>query len=158
MNDLVENLIIDNNIFNYQKEAKIKLISIPPEILFYYSNNDSLVLNEDILDTDYILKQNSSITKENKYYYLEYQYIIREPDYDSFYESAFFYKDVYNSYSPFDLRYYFEPRILYGKTNTLRFKLCNLYCRTCVKLGVTEINQECESCPDGYKYLHKWSR
>ena len=41
--DLVENLTIENNLFNYEKEPKIKLISIPQEIFFYYSSNNSLV-------------------------------------------------------------------------------------------------------------------
>ena len=27
-----------------------------------------------------------------------------------------------------------------------------MYCKTCLKLGVTEINQECESCLDDYKF------
>ena len=125
VNDLVENLTIDNNIFNYQKEEKIKLISIPQEILFFNSYNLK-VSNGDILDTDYILKQNNDIIKEDKYYFLEYQNIIREPDYDSFYGNAF---DLENVVTSTNLSYYFEPRILYGRANTLRFKLCNLYCK-----------------------------
>ena len=147
--DLVENLTIKNNLFNYEKEPKIKLISIPQEIFFYYSSNNSLVSDGDIIDTHYILKQNSDITKENKYYFLEYQYIIRESDYNLFYSNDFYSTDVDVSS---DLRSLFEPRILYGRINTLKFKLCNLYCRTCIKLGVNELNQECESCVDDYKY------
>ena len=150
VNDLVENIIIDNNIFNYQKEAKIKLVSIPPEILFYNSINNLLVSNGGILGTNYILRQNRHIIKEDKYYFLEYQNIITEADYDLFYGNAF---DLANVDTSSSLIYYFEPRKLYGRINTLRFKLCNLHCRTCIKFGVTEINQECESCLDGYKYF-----
>ena len=61
----------------------------------------------------------------------------------TFYGNAF--DLAYAEPSTYDLSDYFEPRELYGRTNTLRFKLCNLHCRTCLKFGVTEIKQECEN-------------
>ena len=149
INDLIEHLQIDNNIFSYEKEDKIKLTLIPPEILFYYEANNSLLINEDIIDNNYILKQNNAIVKENLYYFLEFQFILKESDYTTFYGNAFLTKDV-NASS--DLNNYFQPKTFYGRNNILKFKLCYDYCETCRKFDSNEFGQKCESCLPNYKF------
>ena len=144
--DLMDKLIIDNNIFSYEKVQKIKLITIPEEILFYYSINNSLVLNNSIIDIDYILKQNSNLVKDDRYYFLDFQFIVQEPDFDIFYQNNKNLKVSDSSpeqtINPND----FNPRIFFGRINTIKFKLCSQNCKTCRKFGSNDFGQECESC------------
>ena len=125
LNDLIDHLQIDNNIFSYEKVQKIKLVSIPQEILFYHSINDILLNDGDLLDNNYILKQNNNIIKENKYYSLKYQFIVKEPEYTNFYGNAFSTRTEGNISNA---NVQFEPKTFYGRTNTLKFKLCNNNC------------------------------
>ena len=149
VNDLIDHLQIDNNIFSYEKVQKIKLISIPQEILFYHSINDILINDGELLDNNYILKQNNNIIKENKYYSLKYQFIVKEPEYTNFYGNAFTTRTEGNI-SNANLE--FEPKIFYGRTNILKFKLCNNNCQACKKFGSNEIGQICESCLPNFKF------
>ena len=48
---------------------------------------------------------------------------------------------------------YFTSKFFYGRTNTLKFKLCHQYCKTCKKIGISINNQKCESCLDEYTYF-----
>ena len=84
--DLMNKMTIENNIFRYKKVQKIKLVSIPNEIIFYDSNTPETPLqNGDYLYTNYLLKQNTELKKTYQYYYLYYQYIALEPSYDELY-------------------------------------------------------------------------
>ena len=84
-------MIIENNVFGYQKVEKIKLVSIPDEILLY-NENDELLSSNRRFDVNYKLKQNENLIKENKYYYLEYQFIVKELNYPDFYENRYLQK------------------------------------------------------------------
>ena len=56
---LFNNLIIENNIFNYTSDGRIKLISIPEEILIFKDSEELLSSENDIyfyLDNNYTLK------------------------------------------------------------------------------------------------------
>ena len=89
---LLENVNIENNIFNYHLiNTEIKLKSIPNEIFFYNNEgtSDILVSNENNLKRDYSFKQNQNIEKTNDYYYLDYQAILEEPSYANYKEGAF---------------------------------------------------------------------
>ena len=79
------------------------------------------------------MKQNKISRKSSKYYNLEYQYIVKEPNHDS----------VANDD---------EQRIYYGRVNQLQFKLCHKYCETCYDLGIYDNNQKCLSCLPVYQY------
>ena len=126
--DLLDTIVIDNNIFGYIQENKIKLVSIPEEIIFYYNINDTIIVNNGIIDENYILKQNTYKIKNDSYYFLKFQYIIKEPDYDTFYYNNSYnttYLNHSSSFSDSDIKNYFEPKIFYSKINTLKFKLRN---------------------------------
>ena len=78
---LLEHASIDNNIFSYKLIRKVKLISVPKEIIIYNKNDLSKhIVNGSIIDEgNYILHQNKEVIKTNKLYELEYQYLVQEP-------------------------------------------------------------------------------
>ena len=152
---LTENVIIENNIFGFiYLKDQIKSSLIPEEILFYNKSNELIKLtNGSILDKDYILKQNDSLIKNNKNYSLDYQIIITEPEYEIFNLNA---KDIINCSSS-DLSFedqlkFYNPKIYFGRTNTLYFKLCHNYCNTCYKYGISDDIQQCMSCLSEYQF------
>ena len=126
---LYENFTIENNIFNYTSTNRIKLVSIPNEIII--SNEADLIQNnsEIYLSNDYTLKQNTNLIKTSQYYYIDYQYIIKEQSNSQTNEALF-----------------------YSRTNRLKFKLCYDYCQTCNELGIKENDQKCLSCLPKYQY------
>ena len=153
---LFENIIIENNIFGYELISdKIILSSIPNEILFYNKTNENIKLeNEDFLDINYILKQNEQIIKYDKYYSLDYQFIIQEPNYETFNDNSkniIDYPDI-NSDSYIDQENFFNQKIFYGRTNTITFKLCYNFCETCNKYGISNDTQHRLSCLPDYRY------
>ena len=153
---LTQNIEIQNNIFGYEVLTdQIKLISIPDELLFYNRNGDeeSLVNNEGILKRNYIIKQNEEKVKNNNYYYLEYQIIVQEPDYVTFNYFSINIIDASTSfYSGEDQRSYFVQKQFYGRTNTLKFKLCHKFCMSCNKFGTSNDSQQCLTCLEEYQY------
>jgi len=147
--------VIDNNIFTYEQMDQIKLTSIPDEILFFNGTSNTPLSNNDTIDENYLLKQNDGMIKENKYYYLDYQFLVKESEYSYFYNSHP--ERVLGSEA--NLSEYFVPKILGGRINTLQFKLCHDYCKTCRTFGSSEIEQKCETCLDNYSYyiLDQWN-
>ena len=149
---LIEKLVIDNNIFQYEKIDKINLASIPEELLFYNltdGNKDvnKLITNNEFFDNQHYLAQNFDITKTTKYYYLDYQYIVREPDYDTFYDTT-----NKNVSDDGNYKTEFTRKVFYGRTNRLKFKLCYEFCETCIEFGRTIHNQKCKTCLQLYTY------
>jgi len=149
-NLLMERMQIDNNIFGYEKVEQIKLVSIPDEIIFLNGNDNSPLSSNDTLDANSILKQNVNIIKDYNYYTLDYQYIVKEPNYSVFYSS---YLDHISGDTSTDLSDKFTPKIFYGRTNTLKFKLCHRFCNTCTTMGVSDNAQKCESCLEQYTFF-----
>jgi hypothetical protein len=146
--NLLENLIIENNIFEYEKINKIKLIHIPEQIIIFNGENlDKILENNDILEPNYKLIQNNELIKNNNFYYLEYQYIIKEPEYETFYNTSKLVSDNDVNFSD-----YYIPRIFYGRTNTLKFKLCHKFCGSCQSYGISDNEQKCLSCLPEYQY------
>ena len=150
-NLLIQTVTINNNIFSYELIEQIKLVTIPDEILFFNGTDNSSISNNDTIDVNYLLKQNENIIKENKYYYLDYQFLMKEPEYSKFYND--YPHSVKGSTS--DLSEYFTPKILGGRTNTLKFKLCYNYCKTCRRIGFSEIDQKCETCLGQYSFFYE---
>ena len=149
---LLEGLTIDNNIFGYIIVNQIKLVSIPNQILFYNSDDVNTPLtNGSILKENYSFSQNDELIKTDEYYSLDYQYIIQEPDYTTFYGNA---NNVINypsdDYS--DQSSNFNPKTFEGRTNTAKFKLCHEYCATCNTLGISNDDQKCLSCLPFFQY------
>ena len=124
INKLIKGKKIENNIFGYIILEKIKLIYIPNEIIFYNKGNNTILTNNSILEKDYILNQNDTIIKTDRYYYLEYQNIISEPDYDIFDRQANQtigpLGHLLDSVSTIDDQTnFYNPKNYYGRTNTL---------------------------------------
>ena len=71
---MCNNLKIENNIFNYKSDKRIKLVSIPKEILLIKNDSNELLGNNSYMffDNIYILKQNKNLTKTSHYYYIKY--------------------------------------------------------------------------------------
>ena len=89
-----------------------------------------------------------SIIKDNNYYHLDYQFIVKEPDYDIFYSTTYGEVDGDSSH----LGDSFTPKILYGRTNTLKFKLCHEFCQTCFQMSNNNNDQKCESYLEQYSF------
>ena len=145
INFLLEKFKIHNNLFNYEIVDKIKLNEIPKQIKFYNVPDLTPLSNGDILEQNYKLTYNKEIFKENLYYELGYQYIVKEPNYDEFYKNEN--KDINYNDTDFEQEL-FKSREYYGKTNILKFKLCHSLCDTCIQYGLSNLNQKCYSCPD----------
>ena len=107
---LITNCTIENNI-GYNQEDRIKLVSIPEEIIITevpvdgnIDNSINITNNSFIYPRytgkNYIFKQKNDLIKTSEYYYIDYQYIVQGTDGQS----------------------------LFGRTNRLQFKLCHNYC------------------------------
>ena len=123
---LKNSITIENNIFEYYSENKIKLISIPEEISIYEKrgNVENLLNNNSIIQDNnnniqYIIKENKTLIKTSKFYSIDYQYLIKEKDWP---ESHIFLLRAMPSSENED-----EPKIYYGRINKLKFKLCHEY-------------------------------
>ena len=154
--ELTKDIVIENNIFGYAIKEQLKLVSVPEELLFYnkINGNEILLNNNDILNKDYIFKQNINKEKTNDFYSFDYQLIIQEKDYNDFNLIANNIVDFPASDSPsyVDQSSYFQPKEFLGRTNTLKFKLCHEFCATCVKFGISNDNQQCMSCLEDYQF------
>ena len=149
---LIENCKIDNNIFGYEIVQKINLVYYPEELLFYTGSGEfreeNPLPNNSFLDADHTLYQNKEIIKTNKYYYLDYQFLVKEPVYEDFYAPSNIFDDNTNGYFIDE----FKQKTFYGRTNRLYFKLCNEYCESCSEFGENENNQKCLKCSEEYSF------
>ena len=154
---LLQSANIENNIFGYEYQKKIKLISILDELNFYNIENDEKIpVNEgEILNYNYEINQNDNIIKYgNKNYYFEFQYIAQEPEVDKFNEYAIEVKMLFSLDCPSLEDENFESKIFYGKTIKAEFKLCYELCDTCKYLGTLYSDQKCLSCIENYDLLN----
>ena len=149
---LLENAKIDNNIFGYEILKQIKLIKVPPELelynianglKIYVSENDNLVYNHEIIQ-----KQNME-KKRNDTYFIEYQFIVQEQEYDKFNEYPVKIID-YPENSTTDQSSEFKKNKFFSKINRVKFKLCNDLCETCKYLGSSK-NTNCTICISNYE-------
>ena len=152
-NYLMSKMKVENNIFGYETVNKINLVSIPDEILFYnitggVQDTDPLP-NNTFFGVDHKLYQNLQLNKTFRYYYLDYQYIVKEPSYSTFYPSG-----TVDHPSTFDAGSAYEAsrKTFYGRTNRIKFKLCYEYCEYCLEFGKTIIDQKCLTCLEDYSY------
>ena len=156
-NYLMSNMTVENNIFGYITVQKINLVSIPDELLFYNITNgvqDSTPLpGNTFFDANHVLNQNWQLNKTDKYYSLDYQYIVKEPDYNTFYPSGIT-EDQPTVSGGYDGSAYYNAHIktFYGRTNRLSFKLCHDYCGSCVEFSKNTNEQKCFTCLEQYSY------
>ena len=155
------NIKIDNNIFGYQIQEKIKITSIPNEINFYLINENKG--KKEIKIGDEINPNNINITispkkdviKNNNTYFIEYQYQYTDPDFDTFNQ----YPDIICSYpdnsSIDDQKEVFnkDTKIHFNKSLKIEFKLCNENCKTCKIIGKSNSLTRCEECFENIKFI-----
>ena len=155
-NYLMSTMKIDNNIFDYQKIEKIRLISICDELLLFkgelgISQEDTTLPLNDLFDANHTLLQNrSKRKKENKLYILEYQFMVKEPDFDTFYGAAN--KVIDDKLNSVNAKNYYQPKTLNGRVNILKFKLCHRFCIECIEYGPSDNDQRCVDCKSPYTY------
>ena len=149
---LLQNMTIDNNIFGYVAVNEIKIISYPEQLLVYSSDDESTLLPFGSNVSSVILRQNFRLNKTYQYYTLEYQYMVKEQDYDnyaSYSEGIYEQKPTGNS----DVyKNHFKPKTFWGRTNILYFKLCHSYCEKCNIYGTSNNYQRCFVCLPEYTY------
>ena len=165
---LFNNAQIENNIFRYKDLKTIKLVSIPQEIFILKQdnniNNNELSLLENnsylLLGDIFFLEQNKNLIKSSKYYYIDYQHVIQEQDdveyqdyFDEYRIGGGGARSIANRLLSVNINNpSYEPRIYYGRTNRLKFKLCHEYCDTCYEFGINNNEQKCSSCLPMYQY------
>ena len=143
---LAENITFDNNIFGYKVE-KIKLISIPEQIYFYNSPDETTkLINGSELNKEHKLYQKNDIIKTDALYTLEYQFIVEELESYTDYIIGEINEPSDDSSSTF------QRTKFYGKTNTVKFKLCHDYCASCNEYSISNDDQKCMSCLENYTY------
>ena len=146
-NYLMTTLKLENNIFRLEIVQKIKLTTIPEEILFYNGIDDTPLTDGSFIDSNYVLKENTNkIKTSTNYYHLYYQFVAKEPSYKELYLSDI---EIYRNDDYSNL---YIPKEYYGRTNKLSFKLCHDYCKNCYSLGTSNDNQHCASCLPEYSY------
>ena len=90
--------------------------------------------------------------KTDQYYYFEYQPIIEEPSYNNYNNNTIAHIEV-NSQTQYQNIYI--PNRFYGRTVTIKFKLCHEYCEKCFKFGKSDNNQLCTSCLSNFIFMIK---
>ena len=85
---LFENYTIENYISKYKPDYRIKLVSIPEEIIIIEIQLNETSSNYEInelknnsfmhQDYNYTVKQNKNLIKTSKYYYIDYQYMVQK--------------------------------------------------------------------------------
>ena len=150
---------IDNNIFGYQIQ-KIKIISIPNEIILYYlgrlTSKSEVKEGDEVLSSgiELIITPKNDTLKNDSTYFIEYQCLISELDYDKFNNFSYKIYDYPENFSV-DQRDEFNENIqtYYGKTLKIEFKLCHENCKSCYSIGKSKNLTKCEECKDNYKYF-----
>ena len=168
INTLQENAIINNNIFGYEFNKEIKLVSIPDELIFYNYNNSNnsiqqeqkekiKLVNGNILFYEHEIDINESKLINNSTF-LEYQLIAHELNIENNYYELII-NDSY--YDEIDDNFDFENKlnIFYGKLSQIKFKLYD-NCENNSKYYVIKDNNKkiClnnnYNCPLNYPYLN----
>ena len=150
---LKSKMVIENNIFGYIEVDKINLVSIPEELLFYNITGGTIdptpLPNDTFFGLDHKLFQNKQLNKTFRYYHIDYQYIVKEPEYNLFYPSG-----TVDKPSSFDGSTYYNSNIktFYGRVNRIKFKLCYDFCGSCVEFGKHINDQRCFTCLENYTY------
>ena len=151
--------VIENNIFDYQEEDKIKLVGIPQELIIN-DTNDNTLANGSIITSNPKIYQNQDVIKTSQNYSIYYQLYVKEPDFENFLNNARSYL-IFQGESGADISYDDEMKTEYasriheplpGRTIKVDFKLCFEYCETCKILGITTDDQYCITCLEPYRY------
>ena len=152
IDNLLNDIKIDNNIFGYEFKKQIKLITIPEELNFYNVENgeETQVNAGGILKHDYKISQNSNFKMRNKTYYFELQFIAKESENNLNKYTVDIILENSIGYENNGEEEYFESQTFYGKKFKVEFKLCYELCDICEYLGISFDDQKCFSCNENY--------
>ena len=159
INEIINKINIQNNIFG-NEIAGIKIISsLNEENGFYiYSTKleNQIKENQTIVSDDFIsFKIISEIGVQLNEYYIEYEVIIKEPEYDDFISNAesvdFYPKNGSNNIISY--KSYFKPEFFVGKKSHIFFQVNECYktCQNCSKFG-DNLNHHCSTCSTNYPF------
>ena len=149
-------IVINNNIFEYEKVSQVKLVTIPPELKLYI--NDVKLEDGAIITENPKILQNQDLMKTYKNYSIYYQLYVKEPNYTHYIGSSHLTKCLTKDTAECDvnsIKEEYENRdkpALEGKSIKMEFKLCHEYCETCQILGISIHNQYCVTCLPQYRY------
>ena len=158
INDIVNNVKISNNIF-YYLIAGIKITSDLNEsnLGFYiYSNKteNKIEQNELITVNDTIsFKVVSDIGVKLGNYSIEYEIIIKEPEYDDFISEIVEYYPVLDSSFGISLKDFFKPDYFSTRKSNIYFSVNECYktCENCRYYG-DDLNHHCDICSENYPF------
>ena len=145
-NYLKSQSVIENNIFDYAKEDQVKLVSIPPELFLYKSDNTKLS-NGSIITENPKMYQNQELIKTSRNYSIYFQLYVKQPDFNHYLANAqanVIFDANGDTNSDDNMKNEYEERRgepLPGRTIKVDFKLCFEYCETCKILGITKDDQ-----------------
>ena len=120
-NMLVKTCKIDNNIFGYEFVPKINLVYYPKELLFYNGSGITKEINKlpnnSFFDANHTLNQNRALNKTHKYYYLEYQFIVKEPPFDIAFHKPDHVHNIIGDNTGGFFKDEYVQKTFYGRTN-----------------------------------------
>ena len=152
-------LQIDNNIFGYQIMPRIKIISIPNEIILYCEGIITLKTelkegDETLSNINFTISPKNDVLKNDNTYFFEYQVEISDPAYEEFNKYAYKIYDYPENSSIDQISDYYENyQFYYGKILKIEFKLCHENCKNCKSIGKSINSTKCEECKDNYKFF-----
>ena len=161
ISEIKEKINIVNNIFGYIIEGiKITKLINEENGFFIYSNNlkDKIKINQIISSNDTIsFKILGDVGIKLGNYSIEFQIIIKEPDYDNFILNAYpvEYYSINSENNDNNYSLFFEPDIFVGKKFYINFSFNKCYktCQNCSYFG-DNINHHCDICLSDFPFSY----
>ena len=161
INNLLQKVYVRNNIFGYEIEGIKFKSELNDENGFYiYSkklenkiNNNQIILSTDIISFKLISEIGIKLGK----YSIEYNIIIKEPEYNIFISNAeiveLFPKNDINNYTLYES--FYEPNTFSGKSSFINFTINECYktCQTCERFG-DSTNHHCSICSTNFTFSY----
>ena len=161
LSEIIEKVEIKNNLFGYEL-AGIKIISyLYEEMLGFdlYSNTNKRKkeINELIYINDSIsFKLISNIGVKLNNYSIEYEIIMKEPEFEDFisYAKLVEYLPEKEENNASSYQSYFQPKYLSGRHSYINFSVneCFNRCQSCTYLG-DNMNHHCDICSEDYPFI-----
>ena len=101
---------LENNLFKFEFAQKIRLVSMSPEIRFFNVIDGQQIgplSANSFFGENNLLKENKNLIRTSQYYNFMYQYVVKDEGITD---------DIVETGT--------SSRVLYGRTNTLKFQLC----------------------------------
>ena len=160
INEIIEKVEIKNNLFGYEAIG-IKLISYLNESntgFYLYSNinKKKIEVNELVYENDSIsFKLVSSLGAKLNNYSLDYEIIIKEPEFDDFisYAGLVEYFPIKEENNKDSYKSYYQPNFLSGRQSYINFSIneCFNRCQSCSYYG-DNLNHHCDICSSNYPF------